>query len=143
MPGRVIAQCLPILCAAVLLATPEGAQAEPIHWRACQPFEKRVTCVVDGDTFWYRGTKIRILDIDAPEIEGQCRAERTLAQQATDGLIDLLNTGLVRIQFDGEDRYGRALAHLWTRDGPVGPALIAAGLAEPYGRRGPSPWCRR
>ena len=28
----------------------------------------RVTCVVDGDTFWYRGLKIRIADINAPEL---------------------------------------------------------------------------
>ena len=26
----------------------------------------RVTCVVDGDTFWYRGTKIRLAGIDMP-----------------------------------------------------------------------------
>jgi endonuclease YncB( thermonuclease family) len=24
--------------------------------------------VVDGDTFWYQGTKIRIADINAPEV---------------------------------------------------------------------------
>jgi micrococcal nuclease len=29
---------------------------------------KRVTCVVDGDTFWWQGEKIRIKDLDAPEI---------------------------------------------------------------------------
>lgn len=28
----------------------------------------RVNCVVDGDTLWFRGDKIRIADIDAPEI---------------------------------------------------------------------------
>lgn len=27
----------------------------------------RVTCVVDGDTLWIEGTKIRAADIDAPE----------------------------------------------------------------------------
>nr|MDX8317344.1 thermonuclease family protein [Agrobacterium rosae] len=26
----------------------------------------RITCVVDGDTFWFRGEKIRIADIDTP-----------------------------------------------------------------------------
>ncbi len=34
----------------------------------------RVNCVVDGDTFWFRGDKIRIADIDAPEIVSpRCR----------------------------------------------------------------------
>lgn len=28
----------------------------------------RITCVVDGDTIWYQGTKIRLLDINTPEI---------------------------------------------------------------------------
>jgi endonuclease YncB( thermonuclease family) len=28
----------------------------------------RTACVIDGDTLWIGGTKIRIADIDAPEI---------------------------------------------------------------------------
>lgn len=36
----------------------------------------RVSCVVDGDTFWYRGAKIRIADINAPEVsEPHCRSQ--------------------------------------------------------------------
>ena len=27
----------------------------------------RVTCVVDGDTFWLEGEKVRIADINTPE----------------------------------------------------------------------------
>lgn len=29
---------------------------------------RRVNCVVDGDTFWFQHNKIRIADIDAPEL---------------------------------------------------------------------------
>lgn len=37
----------------------------------------RANCVVDGDTFWFEGAKIRIADIDAPEIsEPRCASER-------------------------------------------------------------------
>jgi len=107
----------------------------------CGPHEQRVTCIVDGDTFWYQGIKIRLLDIDAPEVEGGCAVERRLAQSATNELTRLLNTGLIQIAYDGQDRYGRHLARLWVRDGEVGPAMVAAGLAEPFGRRGPSLWC--
>ena len=33
-------------------------------------------CVVDGDTIWYRGSKIRIADIDTPETHRpRCAAE--------------------------------------------------------------------
>jgi endonuclease YncB( thermonuclease family) len=35
--------------------------------------ERRVTCVVDGDTIWQSGVKMRLLDIDTPEtFEAQC-----------------------------------------------------------------------
>ena len=126
----------------IIALGPFEAQAQEIVWRSCLPYEKRITCVVDGDTLWYQGTKIRLIGIDAPEVSGQCRWERQLAAQATEHLTALLNTGLRRIAYDGEDRYGRALARLWVKDGEVGPAMIAVGLAEPYGTGGGAPWCR-
>lgn len=120
-----------------------ASPAEAFTWRACQDGQKRVTCVVDGDTLWHQGTKIRLIGIDAPEVEGKCRRERQLASDATVHLTALLNTGLIRIVYDGEDRYGRALARLWVTDGEIGPAMIAAGLAEEYGTGRPPPWCRQ
>lgn len=127
---------------AVVLVSPAATSAQQIGWQECRPYERRITCVVDGDTLWYKGTKIRLLGIDAPEIEGHCVNERRLAQAATLELTRLLTTGLTRIAYDGQDRYGRRLARLWVREGEVGPAMIAVGLAEPFGRRAPSPWCR-
>ncbi len=131
------------LAAALVLgaALPNQLSAQDVTWRVCLPDERRVTCVVDGDTLWYQGTKIRLIGIDAPEVEGRCAAERQIAAQATQYLTALLNTGLRKIAFDGEDRYGRALARLWVTEGEVGPAMLAAGLAEPFPRRGPPPWC--
>ncbi|WP_299210621.1 thermonuclease family protein [uncultured Tateyamaria sp.] len=120
---------------------PSEVFAQNLTWRACQPDERRVTCVVDGDTLWYQGTKIRLIGIDTPEVEGRCAAEQQIAAQATQYLTTSLNTGLRKIAFDGEDRYGRALARLWVTEGEVGPAMLAAGLAEPFPRRGPPPWC--
>lgn len=124
-----------------IVCTAPAATAESLVWHICQPFEKRVTCVVDGDTLWYRGTKIRLTGIDAPEVEGQCRAERHRAAEATRALTDLLNTGLRRMAFDGQDRYGRALARLWVASGEIGPAMIAAGHAVPFGPRHRNAWC--
>ena len=127
----------------VSLIRPVSAIAEDDHllWQECRPDERRVTCVVDGDTLWYSGTKIRLLYIDAPEVEGRCIHERQLAQAATVELTRLFNTGLVRIAYDGQDQYGRHLAQIWVREGEIGTAMLAAGLAEPFGQRGPSPWC--
>lgn len=141
MPRRRLARaaCAVALISAVV--SPSQLSAQDQGWRACEPDERRVTCVVDGDTLWYQGTKIRLIGIDAPEVEGHCAAERETAAQATHYLTVLLNTGLRQIEFNGEDRYGPALARLWVTGGEVGPAMLAAGLAEPYPRRGPSPWC--
>lgn len=36
----------------------------------------RVDCIVDGDTFWFSGEKVRIADMDTPEISSpRCRRE--------------------------------------------------------------------
>lgn len=45
----------------------------------CPTQGARYNCVVDGDTLWWQGEKIRIAEIDAPEIQGRCPAERALA----------------------------------------------------------------
>lgn len=130
-----------LLVAAVIRPVSAIADDSKVHWQECQPYERRITCVVDGDTLWYQGMKIRLLDIDAPEVKGHCVNERELAQAATAELTRLLNTGLVRIAFDGQDKFSRHLARIWVREGEVGPAMITAKLAEPFGQRGPSPWC--
>ena len=99
------------------------------------PPAQRVTCVVDGDTVWIAREKIRLLDIDAPEMNGKCAAESALARRARDRLIVLLNARTVTIERDGVDRYGRTLARL----GDVGEVLVREGLARRWGdRRG---WC--
>jgi endonuclease YncB( thermonuclease family) len=43
----------------------------------------RVDCIVDGDTFWFAGQKIRIADFDTPEIfSPTCRRELELGEKA-------------------------------------------------------------
>ena len=103
----------------------------------------RVTCVVDGDTFWYRGAKIRIADINAPEVsQPSCAREAALGERATGRLLGWLNAGPFVMQAAGRerDRYGRLLRTV-TRDGvSVGEDLVRAGLAERWkGYRGN--WC--
>src|SRR5688572_25171757 len=48
-----------------------------------------VVRVIDGDTFVYAGTRIRIADIDTPELQGRCPEESALATQATRRLDQL------------------------------------------------------
>jgi micrococcal nuclease len=98
--------------------------------------------VIDGDTIAVRGTTIRIMGLDAPEIRGACPAESRLAQRARARLVQLLADG-VAIERHGRDRYGRALAVVRDALGrDVAGVLIAEGLAHPYFGRGPrGGWC--
>lgn len=111
-------------------------------WHICGDREKRVTCVVDGDTIWWNGIEGRFKKIDTPEIKGRCARERRLAQIATEALVDLLNEGVTNIDVDGEDRYGRKIIEVTTHRGDVGPNLIKGGYAMPYGDRDKQKWCR-
>lgn len=101
----------------------------------CPPAGPRHTCVVDGDTVWIAGEKIRILGIDAPEMQGRCPAERALAIRSRDRLVGLLRAREVTIERKGKDRYGRTLARL----GDVGDVLMREGLAHRWPDR--EGWC--
>jgi endonuclease YncB( thermonuclease family) len=105
----------------------------------------RETCVVDGDTIWYQGEKIRIADLDTPEVsQPACANEAAMGRRATLRLQALLNAGPFSLEPnpDGrsEDVYGRSLM-LVTRGGEsLGAVLVAEGLAEQWG--GPrKAWC--
>jgi endonuclease YncB( thermonuclease family) len=103
----------------------------------------RVPCVVDGDTFWLSRVKIRIADIDTPELSPpRCEAERIKGEVAKSRLRELLNAGPFSLTagWRDEDRYGRKLRTV-TRDGrSIGEILVAEGLAHRWdGAR--HPWC--
>lgn len=99
-----------------------------------------VGSVHDGDTIrTCSGERIRIANIDAPELPGspKCQDRRRqgwcdyrLAVSSRDALAALLATGPVRIQRRGQDRYGRTLATLSVNGHDAGEYLIAQGLAR-------------
>lgn len=100
-------------------------------------------CVVDGDTFYLAGEKVRIAGIDAPETHpSRCDREAKLGASATRRLHALLNSGAVTMSTIDRDRdsYGRLLRNVAVDGADVGDALVSAGVARPYarGRRG---WC--
>ena len=102
-----------------------------------------INCVVDGDTFYIGGDKVRIAGIDAPETHPpRCAEEAQLGNAATERLQALLNSGAVTMTSIDRDRdvYGRLLRNVQVDGADVGEALIADGVAREYesGRRG---WC--
>jgi endonuclease YncB( thermonuclease family) len=104
---------------------------------------QRITCVVDGDTFWFRGEKIRIADIDTPELSPpRCQRERELGLAAKNRLLDILNSGPLSFKTTAreEDRFGRKLRIVYRDRLSVGDMLVAKGLARKWqgSRRS---WC--
>lgn len=119
-----------------------GGAGVRLRFGACQ-WGGGTNCVVDGDTIYLGGRKIRIAGIDAPEThEYGCPAELERGMRAAERLRAMLNAGpvtLTAIDRD-EDRYGRKLRNVAVGGADVGQALIGEGLARAYGggRRG---WC--
>ena len=123
---------LRILLLSLCLATP--AAALPICGSGY-----RVNCVVDGDTVWINREKIRLSDIDAPELHARCHSELVGALKAQKRLAVLL-TGKITIKRHGVGYYGRTLATLYAHGINVNDEMTREGLARPYdGHR--LPWC--
>lgn len=98
--------------------------------------------VIDGDTFDHGGERIRIADIDTPEVRGECAEERALAARATERLRVLLAAAPFALERLGrdEDRYGRKLRVVVRGGRSIGDQLVSEGLARTWtGRR--EPWC--
>jgi endonuclease YncB( thermonuclease family) len=102
-----------------------------------------INCVVDGDTLWIGGKKVRVADIDAPETHDfRCPQEKALGDRATQRLIQLVSSGSVSLKPIDRDHdvYGRKLRIVTVNGISVGETLVSEGLARFYdgGRR---PWC--
>ena len=96
----------------------------------------RTNCVVDGDTFWFEGRKIRVSDINTPEISNPgCASEKRLGDRAKMRLLALLNDGNFDLEsdiFNDQDQYGRDLRIVSRGGQSLGSTLIKEGLAEPW-----------
>lgn len=105
----------------------------------CEPAEIRVW---DGDSIRLglisEAEAIRIFNIDAPEIDGQCTFESNLAQRSKNRMAELLAGRQVTIIRQGTDRCGRTLAAVIVNGVDAGEVLVSEGLARTWsGRREP------
>lgn len=119
-----------------------GTVTQSAHFGFCHT-GGGTNCVVDGDTFWIDGEKIRVADIDAPETHpSRCAEEARLGNAATARLQALLNAGPVTLAPADRDtdRYGRKLRVVMRGGKSLGGMLVDEGLARPWiGHR--EPWC--
>lgn len=122
-----------------------GAQAVPAV----------VDYIFDGDTF-SAGVKleadveitvrVRLINVDTPEMNGKCDAENIMAQNARDLLGTLIPKGtIVELKNIKDDKYlGRINANVILPDGrDVGNVLIDSGLARPYKGGKRKSWCEK
>lgn len=108
---------------------------------SCETAEVRVW---DGDSIRldaaHHFEAVRLYNIDAPEIEGQCAFETELAQRAKARLAEIMNGQQVIVRRQGTDRYGRTLAAVLVDGADAGDMLVREGLARTWtGRR--EQWC--
>ncbi len=100
------------------------------------PPEAVVAQVADGDTvITERGQRVRLLGVDAPEMEKEGRPAEFLAHKAKAELARLVQGQRVRLEYDRlrYDQYGRLLAYLFLPDGTqVNTELVRRGLARVY-----------
>lgn len=122
----------------VLVVRGAGTAATPSAKKAASAIT-----VIDGDTFKFGNDTIRVAGIDAPETHPpRCMEEARLGLAATETLRDLLNSGTVSLSDSGadHDQYGRLLRNVAVDGQDVGQAMIAAGMARPFGS-GRKSWC--
>lgn len=116
-------------------------------------YRAQVLKVIDGDTVEARVhvwmgqevvTRVRLKNIDAPEITGACGPERDRAIAARDRLDGLVRgPGVVLADIRPDKYFVRVVSRIVLADGQdAGAILLAEGLARPYrsGRR--ESWCQ-
>jgi len=123
---------IPLALVAVLAAGCQGsesAETTSTTGRAAAVVE----WVNDGDTLTLtNGGKVRLLQIDAPELETDCYGRAALQT-----LIALAPKG-TRVSLaadptlDDRDRYGRLLRYVFVRGENVNVELVREGAASPY-----------
>ena len=113
----------------------------------------RVDYIFDGDTFSAQvaldkdvnvTVRVRLINIDPPEMNGKCAMEKQMAVRARDVLSALIPRGTV-VELDNikDDKYlGRINANVFLPDGrDVGLILVDSGLGRPYKGGKRQPWC--
>lgn len=92
----------------------------------------RVTKHTDGDTLWLSGIgKVRLIGVDTPEVYGGAECFGRQASAFVERTVPLGSEVRYRLGLDERDRYGRALAYVWLRDGRfLNELLVARGYAQ-------------
>ncbi|MDB5562811.1 MAG: Succinoglycan biosynthesis protein [Hyphomicrobiales bacterium] len=92
----------------------------------------------DGDTLHLNGQRLRLLGIDAPELEQMCRDKADISwpcgQVAKSRLNSLIGSAELICHPSGHDKFGRILAACDAGGSDLGAAMMLDGLAVSYDR---------
>jgi micrococcal nuclease len=93
----------------------------------------KVTRHTDGDTLWLSGIgKVRLIGVDTPEVYGHVECYGRQASAFVARLLPIGSAVSFRLGVDTRDRYGRALAYVYLRDGRMlNMLLVRRGYAQP------------
>jgi endonuclease YncB( thermonuclease family) len=91
--------------------------------------------VVDGDTIYLDGEKIRFTGIDTPELKQTCiksEAKNNCGIKAKQILIDKIGNNTVECISEGKDQYKRTLAECFVNNYSLSSYLVRSGYAFAY-----------
>lgn len=128
------------------------ARSDPDMGERLGAYRAEVLRVIDGDTLEARvtiwldqtvTTRVRLRDVDAPELNGACPGERQAAEAARTALAAFVGVRPIILSDIGRDKYGgRIVARVSTTDGSdAGRTLVGAGHARNAGRGRRERWC--
>lgn len=92
--------------------------------------------VNDGDSLTIGGDRVRLKDIDAPELAQSCRragGDYACGRQSREALRRLVNAGKVVCSGGERDRFGRLLAYCMAGETDINRSQVADGWAVAYG----------
>jgi|TARA_B110000438_G_C15695461_1_gene598743 endonuclease YncB( thermonuclease family) len=93
--------------------------------------------IVDGDTIYLNGEKIRFTGIDTPELKQICiknDIENLCGKTAKQILINKIGNNIVECISDGRDQYKRTLAECFVNNESLSRYLVRSGYAFAYRR---------
>ena len=119
----------------LLAAVIGGCSAEDFHGGGTNTdTNATVTKVTDGDTLRLSGIgRTRLIGIDTPEVHGEEECFGREAAAFAERVVPPGTRVRYRLGIEERDRYGRALAYVYLRDGRLFNELLAArGYAQPH-----------
>ena len=91
--------------------------------------------VIDGDTIYLNGEKIRFTGIDTPELKQTCNKDNKIIPcgiEARKLLIDKISDNNVKCKREGKDQYKRTLAECFVNNLSLSSYLVRKGYAFAY-----------